>query len=148
MRPSPELTSLELFVQVYNGARAFSRFLGIGMRIDNKVRARAVFRQGLDFDVALAVFGNELVFFTPIESAHRASRDANWLTARSDFRRAVSSTNVGTPYGHAVMHVLQPMHVSWSILTIPVSSSLEIAPVGQFPKQAGASQWLHAIETL
>lgn len=88
MRPSPELTPLELFVQVYNGARAFSRFLGIGMRIDNKVRARAVFRQGLDFDVALAVFGNELVFFTPIESAHRASRDANWLTARSDFRRA------------------------------------------------------------
>lgn len=88
MRPSPELTPLELFVQVYNGARAFSRFLSIGMRIDNKVRARAVFRQGLDFDVALAVFGNELVFFTPIESAHRASRDANWLTARSDFRRA------------------------------------------------------------
>ena len=88
MRPSPELTPLELFVQVYNGARAFSRFLGIGMRIDNKVRTCAVFRQRLNFNVALTIFGDELILIAPVESAHRTSRDANWLAARSDFRRA------------------------------------------------------------
>ena len=58
-----------------------------------------------------------------------------------------SSTKVGAPYGHTVEQVLQPMQVSWSMLTMPVASSFVMAPVGQLATQAGSSQWLHAMDT-
>lgn len=38
------------------------------------------------------------------------------------------------------------MHTLLSLLTMPVSGSFFIAPVGQFSTQAGLSQWLHVMD--
>ena len=52
--------------------------------------------------------------------------------------------SVRTPsYGHALMHDSHPMHSSLSTVTMPVSSSLAVAPVGHTSKHAGFSQCWH-----
>ena len=50
------------------------------------------------------------------------------------------------PVGELFSQVMQPMHTSLSLLTMPVSSFLVMAPVGQFATQAGSSQRPHVIE--
>ena len=50
----------------------------------------------------------------------------------------------GALYGQAMWQYPQPMHLSSSTETSPVSGSLCIAVVGQTSVQAGWSQWLHA----
>jgi hypothetical protein len=56
--------------------------------------------------------------------------------------------NVIFPKGHAITHILQPMHFSGSIFTTPVFPGLFRAPVLQTDMHAASSHWKHSIGIL